>query len=76
MPIASSSVDLPVPFSPQKNVMRWARSSSCRLAMAGTSNGYASRRGTPAQSMASEVTKMSSRMARSFRSFSSFRMLP
>ena len=39
MPIASSSVDLPVPFSPQKNVMGCPRSSARRLAMAGTLNG-------------------------------------
>src|SRR5438552_7171915 len=58
--MASTSVDLPLPFSPAKNVTRESSftSSSCRIA--GMENGYASKLSTSSRFRTSARTKRSS----------------
>src|SRR2546430_8837582 len=58
--MASTSVDLPLPFSPAKSVTRESSFSSSRYRMAGIENGYASRSSISSRLRASERTKRSS----------------
>src|SRR2546430_10981580 len=58
--MASTSVDLPLPFSPAKSVTRESSVSSSRCRMAGIENGYASRSSITSRLRAIERTKRSS----------------
>src|SRR3546814_3083899 len=55
MAIASRSVDLPLPFSPMRNVTALERSRASMALMEGIENGNASRSGTVSQQISAEI---------------------
>ena len=54
--MASSSVDLPLPFSPTKKVTEGCRRSSSSARIAGSANGYSSKEGTSSRRSFTSIT--------------------